>query len=1043
MDQTTRLGYLDDLTLKMFPERLAAVTNSEQSHVWDLTVGSSARLHCTRYRPSASFRGQISNEDALDGSLFNRHLLSPMPQIANIRRLSLSSALVAFADLFLILSLCIQIAVAQAPSITTQPVVDFITSGTARVVWTTSVSGSNHRIRWGTASQAYTQDRILPGSGSLLVTGSLSGLPPGAQLFARGCSTMNASETCSEEVTFSTPVSGQASLPEGVRSTVDTTRPVITGASRTVGGDCDHLSTGLLALWNASSYGDEIVIPPTTTCNGRYVFSGKTWPGPGNWIVIRSGGNLPPAGVRITPQFAPQMPSIVHANPLIPRFDTLPQAECDLGRLVWHNTEAAAFKLKQCRVGDSALLISSVNNTQDDLTITVPGHGLVTGDRVLIDQANGVSQANGDYEAVVVNSDTLRVRIVGGGPTIKRNGTWTSGGRVRKHVWQGVTSSFGATLPSTCATNTWFVLDGGGDIRHRAYWCTSPNKWQRTYLDNHLGNGDFANGAVFDFWQNGPQGVWLRGLNFTTLTIPTTEETSKGSLSSYVGNNFFGSLISTGGAMVVYEQNLFRPHELARTGTGLTLSGDNSFFIENWLEHVYAWRPAILGAAGDPPTVAIDLGVLSGGPMLIRNNYFSSIGVATIFSQDDFASSAPPSRRLHDLQIVRNEFVWPENFRVGSPEHLADPVKRIALGRHHIEFKKCRRCVIEGNIFRSTWASVNQGAAIALSSRCGSGKRWASCTNGTCNDSWPGFSARDVGERLAIKDQIVTVTSANAGSFTVSPAITASGEYWSMLEPAGVYDISLRHNRFENVTMPFYAIAPDCSWSTVSPLGPMQFSNNLVTIRSGFCGLDMRGADGTYRNWSCSASCTNDYPCWGTGFYVSGPMRDWTFESNSILGAPGNVPLKTMTFNFQNSDLPGMEKSGLTFRGNLVQSGRFNHQSTIFGDTSRWAKPLLDAHYPYGYTVQGNVFVDQQALPETLPYGPQPPGNQLYRIDQQGDVGFVDAGAGDYRLSSTSPLKGALNGRDPGVDFTALERAVSGSGSTDAPPGSPQDLRVK
>ena len=48
------------------------------------------------------------------------------------------------------------------------------------------------------------------------------------------------------------------------------------------------------------------------------------------------------------------------------------------------------------------------------------------------------------------------------------------------------------------------------------------------------------------------------------------------------------------------------------------------------------------------------------------------------------------------------------------------------------------------------------------------------------------------------------------------------------------------------------------------------------------------------------------------------------------------------------------------------------------------------------------------------------PGGNFYPASL-GDVGFVDAAAGDYRLAPTSPYKSqATDGTDPGVDFTAL-----------------------
>jgi hypothetical protein len=55
------------------------------------------------------------------------------------------------------------------------------------------------------------------------------------------------------------------------------------------------------------------------------------------------------------------------------------------------------------------------------------------------------------------------------------------------------------------------------------------------------------------------------------------------------------------------------------------------------------------------------------------------------------------------------------------------------------------------------------------------------------------------------------------------------------------------------------------------------------------------------------------------------------------------------------------------------------------------------------------------------------------------DVGFADAGAGDYRLAADSPYRGAgTDGRDVGADLEALNAAIAEALSgrrTSRPPG--------
>jgi hypothetical protein len=922
----------------------------------------------------------------------------------------------------ILLALCMSFD-CQGQIVLSDATVDRITSGSARFMWQTNVVGASHRIRWGLTTGNYPNVDVLSGSQMQIATGVSSGLPADQTIFAVVCSTANSVESCSNELTFQTLKRGpRPSLPEEATS-FELVRPVVTGQTRLVGADCDDPNTGLLARWRSSSYGDEIVIPTTTVCTGRYIFPIKPYPGYGNWITIRSNGTLPPPGKRIDPSWISQMARINHGNPPIPDVSNADQRNCDLGRYIWHTQDPATFKLKQCRISPNAFTVQRIDNSSRDVLIELSAaHDYVTGDRVLVDQVEGVSQANGDYEVVVVDSTRLRLRLNDGGMNVVRNGNWITGGRLRKHVWVAASVTTGSSVPSTCAVNSWFLQNGTGPIRERTFWCTAPNQFQRTIIDG------FGNQAAFDFYSDGASGIWLKGLYFTTIDIPDLEEYRKGFCcrnSTLTGSALFNNMVATGGTMVIYEQNLFSPHPLARTNAAVTLAGEKSAFIENWVENVNNWKNPILGTGGDSNVAALNMNYNSGGPILIRNNYLSSIGVGTIFTQDGWASSLTAEQRPRDMIITGNDFIWPEEFRVGSPQYERSEHKRMAIGRHHIEFKGCKRCQIEGNRFSSTWASANQGAAIALSSRCGGDLFNTTCVSGFCTAGL-GFAKRTVGEKLFIVNKMVTVTGLTPQGFNVSPAISESGRFFSLSQDVGVYDITIRNNLFEDVTMPYYMIAPACTFNTPLPLGPLLSENNVIRTRPGFCGLDMRDSAGAYAGWSCSASCTKDFPCFGSFGYFADKSRDWTFRHNTMVGpAPGRI----VPMNYTNDDYgPRSFKHNLLFEGNIVQAGILGTSGVVFGDYANYAQTMLNILYPNNTAkVAKNIWVHSEELPSSPPYGPQIPDNTLYNTTSRGALPI----SADYKLSTgtnTETCSGILcntpTGRVAGADISVLNVAL-------------------
>jgi hypothetical protein len=104
----------------------------------------------------------------------------------------------------------------------------------------------------------------------------------------------------------------------------------------------------------------------------------------------------------------------------------------------------------------------------------------------------------------------------------------------------------------------------------------------------------------------------------------------------------------------------------------------------------------------------------------------------------------------------------------------------------------------------------------------------------------------------------------------------------------------------------------------------------------------------------------------------------------------------------------GSQTTGFTFTSNIVPHGAYG----IFGDASSPGMGAINQYFPAG-VVTGNLIVASKAS--------YPSGN--YYPATMADVGFVNLGGGDYRLTDTSPYKRtAADGTDPGADPARIPR---------------------
>src|SRR5919106_5989546 len=194
------------------------------------------------------------------------------------------------------------------------------------------------------------------------------------------------------------------------------------------------------------------------------------------------------------------------------------------------------------------------------------------------------------------------------------------------------------------------------------------------------------------------------------------------------------------------------------------------------------------------------------------------------------------------------------------------------------------------------------------------------------------------------------------------------------------------------------------TWSTVEDV---TFTNNIV--RRAAHGVSIMGYDNNYPSQQTKRILiqNNLFQDIGTSPFGQGPARMF-----GIQGGPRDIVIKNNTA-FHNGYITaagGGPTYGFVFQNNIVSFG----QNGLIGDGTT-GPSTLTKYFPSG-PFDHNVVI---AKPATLSYPP----NNSYPASL-GDVRFVDAANGNYRLSNSSPYKKAgTDGKDIGVDWDVLAAA--------------------
>ena len=218
-----------------------------------------------------------------------------------------------------------------------------------------------------------------------------------------------------------------------------------------------------------------------------------------------------------------------------------------------------------------------------------------------------------------------------------------------------------------------------------------------------------------------------------------------------------------------------------------------------------------------------------------------------------------------------------------------------------------------------------------------------------------------------------------------------------------VQNVTIRNNVIHHVAAVFNIAGWD-DQHTSQQTNTIVISNNLA--------YDVRSAYGT--------SLT---PANGWFAVIGNGPRGITIDHNTV----DNDGDDTICL-YSGTTAAGTYVSGLEITNNLLRDNAYG----IFGGNSQEGSKSLAMYAPGAY-VAGNTIGGASAQLY--------PGGNIYPSLAQWLAGFVSESGGDYRLNSTATWRGsALDGTDPGVGFSALNTALSGSTSSPAPSPSPSSV---
>ncbi len=213
------------------------------------------------------------------------------------------------------------------------------------------------------------------------------------------------------------------------------------------------------------------------------------------------------------------------------------------------------------------------------------------------------------------------------------------------------------------------------------------------------------------------------------------------------------------------------------------------------------------------------------------------------------------------------------------------------------------------------------------------------------------------------------------------------------------------------------------SWSTIEDV---TFRKNIV--RHAGSGLNILGTDDVHHSQSMKRVLIRDNlfddvngAVWG-GLGRLFQVLDYSVGTTDVVFDHNTA--------FQQEDVifaDGVAHTGFVYRNNITPRGNVGSFGGVIGTGTAEGVDTLNTYFPLAVFL-GNVLAGGNA-------SIYPAGN--FFPSSLDDVGFVNRGAGDYRLASSSPYhNAATDGTDVGANINALEASTEGVISGIPPAGS-------
>lgn len=243
---------------------------------------------------------------------------------------------------------------------------DAATKSSVRVGFKTTKPGAYVLIYGIDTSYGYQSSQIQANKAGV---GIISGLPPDRNIHYRICYIPGGNSPqplCSVDQVAHTAKADVPGIELAIEpKTFEIPMPPLTGETFAVNENCsnfqDQLEAAAKADGNLNHY---VTIPPGTYCYGNFEYFPKRGPNPNGdgVIVVRTGASdddLPPEGMRISPEWEKSMPRIINNAIFINISDDLP-AECVPEEFYWLTSMTKPNKYHLCTEKNTWKLLESL-----------------------------------------------------------------------------------------------------------------------------------------------------------------------------------------------------------------------------------------------------------------------------------------------------------------------------------------------------------------------------------------------------------------------------------------------------------------------------------------------------------------------------------------------------------------------------------------------------------------------------------------------------------------------------------------------------------